>query len=62
MQKEKKTADPYWNKHRLNKKSIQAYLNEEELKKVKHVLNMRGFKSYKEMIIQLCDEEINREK
>lgn len=50
------TEDRHWNKHRLNKTSVQAYLNDEEIALVDRIKTQRKFASYRELLVRLCHE------
>lgn len=48
--------DPHWNKHRQNKTSVQAYLNDEEIELVDRIKAQKKFASYRELLVGLCQE------
>ena len=52
--------DRNWNKHRLSKTSVQAYLNDEEIIIVDRIKVQRKFSSYRELLVKLCQEEEER--
>ena len=48
--------DRYFNKHRLRKTSVQAYLSDEEIALVDRIKEQRKFSSYRELLVRLCQE------
>ena len=52
--------DRYFNKHRLNKTSVQAYLSDEEIAIVDRIKEQRKFSSYRELLVKLCQEAQER--
>lgn len=52
--------DLHSNKHRLNKVSVQAYLNSDEIALIDLIRSKRNFLSYRELLVKLCQEERDR--
>ncbi len=51
-----KNKDRHFNKHRLRKTSVQAYLNDEEIAIVNRIKGQRKCSSYRELLVNLCQE------
>ena len=48
--------DRHWNRHRLRKTSVQAYLSDEEIAIIDCIKEQRQFSSYRELLVKLCQE------
>ena len=48
--------DRHFNQHRLRKTSVQAYLSDEEMAIVDRIKEQRKFSSYRELLVNLCQE------